>query len=137
MANIFLDTAPVIYLIEKHPQFGVKVQTQLLTEAKQGSTFATSVATLMEFSVVPERAQQLQPITDFHRLMASLGAPLHAIAQPTAELAAKLRARYPALKGMDALQISSALQYGCDTFLTNDRKLKQVSELRVLLVEEL
>ena len=137
MANIFLDTAPTIYLIEKHHLFGEKVQGYLLSEAQQESSFASSVATLMEFSVIPERAQQLQPISDFHHLMVSLGAPIREITQPTAELAAKLRARYPALKGMDAFQLAAALEHGCDTFLTNDSKLKQVSEIRILMVEDL
>jgi predicted nucleic acid-binding protein len=37
----------------------------------------------------------------------------------------------------DALQISVALSAGCDAFLTNDVKLKRLTELRVLAIDEL
>ena len=38
---------------------------------------------------------------------------------------------------MDALQISVAIEKDCDQFLTNDKKLKKISELQILLVEDL
>lgn len=38
---------------------------------------------------------------------------------------------------MDALQLASAIQNNCDVFLTNDKQLKQVQEISVLLVDEL
>jgi hypothetical protein len=50
--------------------------------------------------------------------------------------AAELRARYnPSLT--DAFQIAVALQSGCDAFLTNDMTLKRVSELSVIVLEEM
>jgi predicted nucleic acid-binding protein len=51
--------------------------------------------------------------------------------------AAKLRAKYPSLKGMDAIHISTSIYYGCDIFLTNDSQLKQISEANVILVDDL
>jgi predicted nucleic acid-binding protein len=137
MAKIFLDTAPVIYLIENHPLRGAKVQSYLIQETGQGSDFTTSVITLSEFSVIPARAQRLQPIADFHRLMGTLSASLHDITQPIAERAAQLRGHYPALKGMNSLQVACALHHGCDTFFTNDQKLTQITEVQVQLVDHL
>ena len=50
--------------------------------------------------------------------------------------AAELRVRYnPSLT--DAFQIAVALQSGCDAFLTNDMTLKRVSELSVIVLEEM
>ena len=37
----------------------------------------------------------------------------------------------------DALQIAVAIQEGCEAFLTNDRRLARVAELRVLLLDDL
>ena len=54
-----------------------------------------------------------------------------------ARKAFKLRAKYDFLKSMDALQISVALEKNCDQFLTNDKKLKKVSELQIVIIEEL
>jgi len=56
--------------------------------------------------------------------------------QPIAEHAADLRARYN-LQTPDALQIAAALRDGCQAFLTNDLRLKRVTELRVLVLDEL
>jgi hypothetical protein len=42
MAKIFLDTAPVIYLIENHPLKGPKVQSYLIHESSQGSDLLSS-----------------------------------------------------------------------------------------------
>ena len=50
--------------------------------------------------------------------------------------AARLRAAYN-LRTADAIQIATALHFGCDAFLTNDVKLKRVTELRVIVVSEL
>lgn len=53
-----------------------------------------------------------------------------------ADLAARMRSQYPSLRAFDALQIASALTLDCDVFFTNDRSLKRISELSVILVEE-
>jgi predicted nucleic acid-binding protein len=53
-----------------------------------------------------------------------------------AERAADLRARHN-LRTPDALQIAAALETGCQAFLTNDTQLKRVTELRVLILDEL
>lgn len=51
--------------------------------------------------------------------------------------AAKLRAKYKGLKGMDAIYIATSIYYNCDIFLTNDAQLKQVSEANILLVDDM
>ncbi len=81
--TLFIDTAPVIYYIEAHPQFG--------------------------------------PITkeifDFFQ-------------------SGKLRGKYLALKALDAIQISTAIDIDADVFLTNDHKLKQIKEIKVLILKD-
>lgn len=54
-----------------------------------------------------------------------------------AKIAAQLRAKYSGLKSMDALRLASATQNKCDIFLTNDKQLKQVTEIECILVDEL
>ena len=53
------------------------------------------------------------------------------------KIAAKLRAKYKGLKGMDAIHIATSIYYNCDIFLTNDAQLKQVSEANILLVDDM
>lgn len=54
----------------------------------------------------------------------------------SAERAAELRAHYN-LTLTDAFQIAAALTAGCDAFPTNDAALKRVTELTVLVLDEL
>jgi predicted nucleic acid-binding protein len=53
-----------------------------------------------------------------------------------ADLAAALRARYN-LRTPDALYIATAIVTRCDAFLTNDKRLRQANEIRVLTLDEL
>ena len=53
-----------------------------------------------------------------------------------AERAADLRSRYK-LKLPDALQIAAALETNCEAFLTNDIGLRSVTDLRVLVLDDL
>ena len=37
----------------------------------------------------------------------------------------------------DALQLAVAIEQGCEAFLTNDRRLARLTELRVLVLDDL
>jgi len=45
-----------------------------------------------------------------------------------------LRAQYEFLKELDALQISACHFYKCDYFVTNDKALLQIKEIKNLLL---
>jgi PIN domain-containing protein len=55
---------------------------------------------------------------------------------PQASLAAEIRAHYN-LKLADFFQIAAAMAAGCGAFLTNDSALKQVSEITIIVLDEL
>lgn len=50
--------------------------------------------------------------------------------------AADLRARYR-LKTPDAIQLATAISEECEAFLTNDRDLRRVTEISVLILDDL
>ena len=58
------------------------------------------------------------------------------IDETIADKAANLRARYD-LTLTDAFQIATAIQAGCDSFLTNDIDLRRITEIPILIVSEL
>ena len=68
--------------------------------------------------------------------MDDCGIDLTPIGTVIAEKAAEIRAQYTSFKAMDALQLAAAMSMGCDTFLTNDKQLKQFSELNCVTVED-
>jgi predicted nucleic acid-binding protein len=53
-----------------------------------------------------------------------------------AKFASKLRVKY-GLETPDAIQIATSIQVGCDFFLTNDLGLRKVTEVKVIIMDNL
>lgn len=135
---IFIDTTPLIYLVENHPKYYDRVFNFISTEiTEKENRFVTSVLTVTEFQVVPKRNNDLLLIEDFNDALIKLDVQIFDINVQTAETASTLRAKYRFLKTLDALQVACALKFGCRRFLTNDIKLKSLTELDILLVDNL
>jgi len=134
--RIFLDTAPVVYYVERHPEFS-RLVIPVFDMIDEGSLLAvTSPITLAECLVGPCRNLE-QPLQDAFR-QRIIGAnntlfvgPDAAMAQRAAELRAASR-----LSLLDCLQIAIALGAGCDAFLTNDLALTRVKEMNVITLRE-
>lgn len=138
--RLFIDTAPFIYYIEKNeenPQYFEKVKNFLKECYNEDVDFKTSVITLEEYLVFPYRKNEQCYVDMFAKLIKTLGIEIIEVDQEIAKKAARIRADYKALKGMDALQLSAACLSGCDLFLTNDKQLKQFKEIPCITVEEL
>ena len=134
--KIFLDTAPVIYFVEKNPDFALKAQ-EIFNRLDDGKLIAVvSPITLAECLVVPykqETPDVAQVFTDL--LVNSESVLFYPIDEITADKAADLRARYN-LTLTDALQLAVAIQAECDAFLTNDIDLKRVKEIPIIVLSE-
>lgn len=134
---LFLDTAPVIYLVEKHPDYFARAK-QIFEQIDQGRLGAvTSPVTLAEALVHPLKLGLPKLRQDFIDVIVhGLGTTFVSLGQPVGEEAARLRAVYQ-LRLPDSLQLAAALYAGCDAFLTNDTQLKRVTELKILVLDEL
>jgi predicted nucleic acid-binding protein len=53
-----------------------------------------------------------------------------------ADIAAEMRASY-GFRTPDALQLACGIAAGCDAFLTNDHTLRRVTEIPVLVLDDL
>lgn len=133
----FIDTSPFIYIVENNPEFAEKARSYILESATNEEELITSVITLMEFGIMPERKGRNDLILQFEELLRLISCPVEVIDLDVAKKAYKLRAQYPFLRSMDALQIAVALQNDCGQFLTNDKKLRQITEIQVLIIEDL
>jgi len=58
------------------------------------------------------------------------------ISSDMAELAGKLRGRYTSLRALDAIQIAVSINIKADAFITNDVKLKQIEESKVIVLKD-
>ena len=133
----FIDTSPFIYLVENNPVFVDRIRSFFIDALNDDHGLITSVITIMEFNVMPQRKGRHELILQFEEFLHMMNISVEEIDQKVAETAYKLRAKYDFLKGMDALQISVAIEKECDQFLTNDKKLTKISEVKILLVEDL
>lgn len=135
--RLFMDTAPVIYFVEQHPQYFSLVREvfeQLRNTPLMG---VVSPITLAECLVQPYRLGQTELQQDFIELMTdNNNIEFVSIDDETLAInAAKIRARYN-LQLPDAFQIAVALAAGCEAFLTNDITFKRVTELHVLVLDD-
>jgi len=135
--KIFIDTAPFIYMAEDHPTYANRTKKFIASAFADQNSLLTSVISLMEFSVKPERDNKTESIAKLRITWNRLNVQLLNIDEQIAQQAAMLRAKYPALKGLDALQISAALVHDCQQFLTNDMPLRKIAEIEVVLIEKL
>lgn len=134
--NIFYDTSPFIYLIEQHEKYYDDIAL-FTAECKQNDdSLFTSVLTIAEFGVKPKQSDNLNSLNKFEELLAGIFKVIP-IESEIADISSGLRAKYPALKTIDALQLSSAIILNCTYFITNDKRLKSITEVEVKLIEEL
>lgn len=137
MNIIFWDTAPFIYLLEGHPIFSPKIATHLHQGIIEESKFMTSTISLAEYGVMPIRAQRQDLIVAFEDFNSDFDFEMIQIDGKIAKYSCQLRARYQSLKLADSLQLSSAILNNCNRFFTNDKALLKVSEVDVVLVDDL
>lgn len=134
--SVYLDTNGFIYSVEHlEPYYSLLVP--LWTAANAGLVeIMSSELVILETLVKPLRAGDEVLAELFRNLFRSREVRLLPATQPVWTKAAELRARYTGLKTPDALHAATALEYGSMTFLTNDSKFRQVSDLRVQLLSE-
>ena len=132
-----LDTAPLVYYMEENQDFLHVVQP--FFEALDQSAFqvVTSTLTLLEALVHPLRHGD-ETLADQYRdiLLNSEGLRTVPVTHGVAEIAARLRSRY-VIRTPDAIQVATAIHQGATFFLTNDHRLSAISELQVLILNEL
>jgi predicted nucleic acid-binding protein len=135
--SVFLDTAPIIYYIEAHPEFG-PIAKEVVTAFQSGNLAAySSVITLTEVLSKPIESGDEKLAKKFAEFLKhGKQITLVEISEGIAEAAANLRGRHPSLKTVDAVQIATALNIGADAFITNDTKLKQVTDIKVFVLKD-
>lgn len=132
-----LDTAPLIYFIEENPTY-LEVTDAFFEAMFRGEfTVVTSVVTLAEVLVYPVRQGNITLVRQYRDILFnSQGFTTIEVNQNIAEIAAQFRANYN-LRTPDALQIATAISAGASFFLTNDVRLQSLSELSMLVLDEL
>lgn len=128
---------PFIYFIEKHPDYA-QLLRELFRRVDAGSVAGvSSIVTLTEVLTKPKQTGNQRIEREYRSLLLhSRHVSLIAVDAMIAERAADVRARWN-MRTPDALQIATALGAGCQAFLTNDHRLRHVTDLQILMLANL
>ncbi len=131
------DTPPLIYLVERHADY-FDCLLFIMRAVDQGSIEGlTSTISLTEVLVQPLRKGSTDLVRRYEAVLTqSKNFRVESFTPKTARLAADLRARYN-VRTPDAMQVATALEAGCDAFVTNDKDLRRVTEIAVWIVDDL
>jgi len=134
--TIFLDTAPLIYFIEKSNRYLNTVKPVIALIDSQQAKGMTSTITLLEVLVLPLREGN-KKLADKYKtiLLSSSDLETCEISNAISERAAMVRAKY-GFKTPDSIQLATAIVRKADYFLTNDTALKQTKEIKVIVLED-
>ncbi len=134
--KVFIDTTPLIYFLDNDPNFGNKAKQIFVEILSDGKQMITSTATCTEYLVYPFKTNNQDKIDVFFEFVQNEEIPLVPLTVNIAKKAAQIRAAYAGFKAMDAIQLATAVETGCDLFLTNDKQLRQFREITCMTVEE-
>lgn len=135
--KLCIDTNIFIFSLQHHPTFGLASKNVFDDAQTRGQAIITSVLTLSEILVFPQKkhdAKQVRRYSDF--FSSAKGIRLIDVDVQVAREASAIRACY-GLRLPDSLQLATAVVEKANIFLTNDKKLKQVKEVPVILLSDL
>ncbi len=135
--TVFIDTAPLIYFIEGNSRYQ-KILFELFKSNDEGLfKFQTSSLTLTELLVQPFRMKNTRLAEQYQQILTSApNLDLFELDVPIAKTAARLRAEYN-FKTPDALQLATSLEKNASLFFTNDRELKRIEEIEIVMLSDL
>jgi predicted nucleic acid-binding protein len=134
--SVFIDTAPLIYFIEKNPKYHPILKPLIYQIDTMETKGLTSTITLLEVLVHPLREGNKNLAEKYKSiLLASNGLVTHEISHGISQKAAVLRAKY-GFKTPDAVQLATALHHRANYFLTNDSHLRKAIGIKVLILDD-
>ncbi len=134
-SRVFLDTSPFIYFIEEVKPYYVPLKVIFEKNASGDFQIITSPLTLTEVLTLPLRQGATKIVAEYEDII--LNSPfiyLEPFDSKVAKKAAEIRAFYK-IQTADAIQLSSAMISEADLFITNDKRLSIVKEIKVILLD--
>lgn len=128
-ALLLLDSAPIIYFLESHPQFAARFAPLFERHAAGDFRFAVTTITVAEVLTGPLQARDEALARRYRAILESwqcIDMDID-IAESAARLRSSLRLKLP-----DAVQVASALAINAAALVTHDRDVSRVGPLRVI-----
>ena len=133
-AIVYVDTAPIIYSVERHPKY-IDLLQPLWTKVNNNeiSLFSSELLWL-EILVKPLKANN-QSIIDLYTELLTSSIQLAPVDESILRSAAQLRSTTK-LKTPDAIHAATAMSCDCTIFLTNDRGFQNTPRLPVVILDQ-
>jgi uncharacterized protein len=128
--RLYLDAAPVIYVVEQVAPFFPVVDARL---SAAGIVRVASDLTRMECRVKPVREENADLLKDYDEFFAYAVAEIVALSREVMDRTTEIRARY-GFKTPDAVHLAAAVVTSCDVFLTNDHRLDRFPGIPIEVV---
>lgn len=125
--RIYLDTAPVIYLVERIQPF----LPQVLQRLQGWNAYVVSDMTRFECRIKPLRQRDWRLLTDYEQFFREPYVELLTLSSAIMDKAAEIRADYN-FETPDSIHLAAAVVAGCDAFLTNDLRLSGFTEIAII-----
>lgn len=132
-----IDTSPLIYYIEENPQYDKFIAEVFDRFERTEFEIIVSSLAITEVMSFPVRLGNDKLANLYYRFLTeTTGIKVFPTNIEVAYKAAILRAKY-SLKTVDAVHLATAIESGCNAFLTNDFTFKRVTEIRILILDDL
>lgn len=135
-ARVYLDTAPLIYSVEKHSDYWPLLKGLWSAVQSNNIIIATSELTLLETLVLPIRQNNQSLISAYEGILTRTEVVLAPVTANILRASAELRAIHN-FKTPDAIHAATAVDSGCGFFVTNDIEFRRLANINVVLLSEL
>ncbi len=135
-SRIYLDTAPIIYSVEKHPEYWYILQDLWASADRSEIEIVSSELTLLEALVLPAREKNEAGMKDYEELLMESDLQLVPISTSILKMAVKLRADLN-LKTPDSIHAATAVLTECDHIISNDHGLRRLTIPSVTILSDL
>jgi predicted nucleic acid-binding protein len=134
---VFLDTAPLVYLIETRGSFHAPVRAFFERCIRQRVQLVTSLITYIEVLTQPERLDRNDLAARYRMFLTnSEHLSIHPLNFQVADECIRIRATY-GFKTPDAIQLAVSRVCGAGLILSNDAEWKKYRDGKVVLVSDL
>lgn len=128
---IGIDSVIFIYLFEENPQYFLLAQ-RVLTSIENGTHGGVlSVVGMIEILTGPKMKEKFEVAYQYRELLKSFpNLTISGINERIVDIASDLRGRYR-IATPDAIHIATAIDFGAKKFVTNDKSLKKIKEIKI------
>lgn len=133
---IGVDASIFIYFIEENPNY-LELLKGFFKKNKEGEIkIVTSTITLLELLVQPLKQSRNDLIEKYKKIFEeSENIELIDLSPEISEISAKIRAK-KGIRTPDAVHIGTSIYCNADFFLTNDKRLKSVEDISIVILDE-